>query len=187
MKKIIARERKGGMKYKLLKDLPFMRKDTNFEKGCWVGGGFGIDLGNDSHGVHNGIMIFEQYENDTLESILDNKEWIEKIPEERIIMSFFRVILSRLESNLDWQIVSNPRWDYFTKAQSAILDNGVNDYAEYKNGGRISRMVRFSDLESYGLKINDESWVLDPRHNAKGQWHASYLLESNVNPSLKLY
>ena len=71
------------MKYKLLKDLPFMKKNTNFGKGCWVGGGFGIDLGNNSNGAHNGVMTFEQYENDTLESILDNKEWIEKIPENK--------------------------------------------------------------------------------------------------------
>jgi hypothetical protein len=68
------------MKYKLLKDLPFMQKDSIFGIGCWCGGGFGIDLGNNSHGSHNGVQTFEIHENIVLKSILDNKGWIEKIP-----------------------------------------------------------------------------------------------------------
>lgn len=82
-----------------------------------------------------------------------------------VVMPFFRVILSRHESNPEWQIVSNPRWDYFTKAQSVILENFANDYAEYKNCGCMSRMVRVEDLEEYGLTVTDPAWALDPRHN----------------------
>lgn len=76
----------------------------------------------------------------------------------------FRVLLCRHESNPDWQIVSNPRWDYFTKAQSAILENFANDYAEYKNCGCLHRMVKVEDLNKYGLKLTNESYALDPRH-----------------------
>ena len=71
------------MKYRLIKDLPFMNKTYIFGLGCWPGGGFGIDLGNDSHGAHNGIKIFEDYENEILKSILHRKEWIEKIPSDK--------------------------------------------------------------------------------------------------------
>ncbi len=87
----------------------------------------------------------------------------------RLVMPFFRVILSRHESNPEWQIVSNPRWDCFTKAQSAILENMANEYAEYKNCGCMSRMIRAQDLENYGLKVTDESWALDPRPNGGTQ------------------
>ena len=87
----------------------------------------------------------------------------------RLFMPFFRVILSRHESNPEWQIVSNPQWDCFTKAQSAILENMANDYAEYKNCGCMSRMIRAQDLKNYGLTVTDESWSLDPRHNDQAQ------------------
>lgn len=68
------------MKYKLLKELPFLSKDTVFGTGTWVGGGFGVDRGNDKNGAHNGVTVFNDVENYTLEKIIENREWIEKIP-----------------------------------------------------------------------------------------------------------
>lgn len=70
------------MKYRLKKDLPFMKQDSIFGTGCWSGG-FGIDRGKDIHGSHNGIEVFEAYENEVLTSILNNPIWIEKIPQNK--------------------------------------------------------------------------------------------------------
>ena len=72
------------MQYKLKKDLPFIKKETIFGTGCWCGGGFGIDLGETKYisggSSHNGIRTFEVHENKLLEAILNNDEWIEKVP-----------------------------------------------------------------------------------------------------------
>ncbi len=68
------------MKYRLVKDLPFIKEGSIFGIGSWVGGGFGIDLGNAPHGAHNGVRTFEPFQNALLESLIDNKDWIEKIP-----------------------------------------------------------------------------------------------------------
>jgi regulator of sirC expression with transglutaminase-like and TPR domain len=77
---------------------------------------------------------------------------------------FFRVIISRLTNSQKWQIISNPRWDYATKAQSAILHNESNDYTEYSNCGVIYRMVRKQDLHRYmDDQEFDPAWALDPR------------------------
>ena len=69
------------MKYKLLKELPFMKVGSIFGKGCWVGGGWGVDKGNSSTGAHNGVTTFEKSENEILDNILTNKEWILQLPE----------------------------------------------------------------------------------------------------------
>jgi len=72
------------MKYKLLKDLPFLKAGSIFGTGCWVGGGFGVDRGTTHYegggSSHNGIRTFDKNENQLLEDILENEEWIEKIP-----------------------------------------------------------------------------------------------------------
>ena len=64
-----------------------------------------------------------------------------------------RVVLTRLASqpNQLWDMISNPRWDYFTKALSAILDNSSNRYVEYENCGVVYRMIRRKDLTEYGI------------------------------------
>jgi hypothetical protein len=69
------------MKYKMLKDLPFIKVGEIFGKGCWSGGGWGIDKGSDSNGAHNGVQVFEQHEDKLLDRLLLNKEWIKMIPE----------------------------------------------------------------------------------------------------------
>lgn len=88
--------------------------------------------------------------------------------DQRLVMPFFRVILSKLIRGEKWQIISNPRWDTFTRAQSNVLLNEANDYAEYTNCGVVYRMVRVKDLDKYlddtGIK---PEWALDPRHNAE--------------------
>ena len=65
-----------------------------------------------------------------------------------------RIVLTRLVSQPDrpWDFISNPRWDYFTKALSAVLDNAFNSYAEYENCGVVYRMVRRKDLTEYLTK-----------------------------------
>ena len=68
------------MKFKLLKDLPFIKKDIIFGTGCWVGGGYGIDMGNSPHGSHNGTKTFSNSENAILDSIRNNMDWIKQIP-----------------------------------------------------------------------------------------------------------
>lgn len=72
------------MKYKLMKDLPFALAGSLFAKGSWVGGGWGIDQGNDSHGAHNGTKTFDEPENKILDRIIAESditdEWIRQIP-----------------------------------------------------------------------------------------------------------
>ena len=63
-----------------------------------------------------------------------------------------RVFLTKLEGGCCWEIISNPRVDNFSKAMNAILANFANNYAEYKNCGVLHRMVRFEDIELYGIK-----------------------------------
>ena len=69
------------MKYKVIKELPFIKVGQIFGKGCWVGGGWGVDMGNSTTGAHNGIKTFDKHEDDLLTSLLLNKEWIKMIPE----------------------------------------------------------------------------------------------------------
>lgn len=71
------------MKYKLLKQLPFMQIGDIFGKGSWAGGGWGVDRGEDKHGSHNGTTVFEEFENSLLDSIIDKKTWIEWVPENK--------------------------------------------------------------------------------------------------------
>lgn len=67
-----------------------------------------------------------------------------------------RVIVSRLMNvHYQWQPISNPRWDHFTRAASSILDNDANSYAEYENCGVVYRIVRRRDLERYGIDPAD--------------------------------
>lgn len=85
-----------------------------------------------------------------------------------MVMPFFRVILSKLIRGEKWQIISNPRWDTCTRAQSDVLLNECNDYAEYVNCGVVYRMVRVKDLDAYLSDTAIEpDWALDPRHNAE--------------------
>ena len=69
------------MKYLLMRELPFMAKGSVFGKGSWVGGGWGVDLGNDKNGAHKGTKVFEKHENELLDSLLENKDWVWQIPE----------------------------------------------------------------------------------------------------------
>ena len=72
------------MKYKMLKDLPFIKTGEVFGKGCWAGGGWGVDLGRTEYkgggGADNGTKVFEEHENKLLDSLLLNKDWIKMIP-----------------------------------------------------------------------------------------------------------
>lgn len=76
------------MKFKLLKDLPFISRYEVFGTGSWVGGGFGVDLGETKYTgggtSHNGVKVFEKHENKILEELVNekNKDWIEIIPED---------------------------------------------------------------------------------------------------------
>jgi len=69
------------MKYKMLISLPFVKREEIFGKGCWCGGGWGVDRGSSPSGSHNGIKTFRDFENKLLDSILLNKEWVKMLPE----------------------------------------------------------------------------------------------------------
>lgn len=88
------------------------------------------------------------------------------VAQERLVLPFFRVIVSKLRDGKRWQIVSNPQWDYFTRAQDAILQNMANDYSEYLNCGVVYRMIRAERLREYvdGRSFKPE-YALDPRQN----------------------
>jgi hypothetical protein len=68
------------MKYQLKKELPFMKIGTVFEKGTWCGGGWGVDKGYTKYvggsSSHNGIEVFTESENNILDSIILNKDWV---------------------------------------------------------------------------------------------------------------
>ena len=72
------------MQYELLKDLPFLKANSILSYGCWVGGGLGRDRGETKYecglSSYNGVETFSKIENTFLESMLDNKVWILKIP-----------------------------------------------------------------------------------------------------------
>ncbi|WP_193214970.1 hypothetical protein [Luteolibacter marinus] len=86
-----------------------------------------------------------------------------------LVLPVFRVILSRLEGKQEkWSVVVNPRWDHFSRAESAILDNEANDYAEHANCGVVYRMIRAKDWLRYGDGELAPAWTLDPRQNADG-------------------
>ena len=72
------------MRYKMLKELPFIKQGEIFEKGGWVGGGQRVNLGypgDNKLKTHNGIKTFEQHENKLLDSLLLNAKWVKMIPE----------------------------------------------------------------------------------------------------------
>lgn len=73
------------MKYKILKDLPFIKTGEIFGKGCWVGGGWGVDLGESKFSgggsASNGVRTFEDFENKMLDRLLLNKDWVRMLPE----------------------------------------------------------------------------------------------------------
>jgi hypothetical protein len=71
------------VKYKLLQDLPFLSAGAIFGKGCWVGGGWGVDKGNDKNGAHNGTKVFKKHEDLLLDSLIENIKWVEAIPESK--------------------------------------------------------------------------------------------------------
>ena len=66
------------MKYKLLKDLPFLdsgclfRWDHNHER-------YVHDKGNDNNGAHKGLVVFGGTETKLLGSIVKNKRWVSRI------------------------------------------------------------------------------------------------------------
>jgi hypothetical protein len=75
------------MKYKTLKELPFLSIGSIFGTGCWVGGGYGVDMGTtyyDGGGSsHNGVKCFDKVENDILEKLIGREDWIEFLPENK--------------------------------------------------------------------------------------------------------
>jgi hypothetical protein len=86
------------MKYKLLKELPFLKADSIFGMGCWVGGGFGVDRGTAQYSgggsSHNGIRVFDDYENDLLQKLVDRKwpgSWVVLVPESSLeVLELFK-------------------------------------------------------------------------------------------------
>mgnify|MGYP001591397666 CR=1 FL=1 len=77
------------MKYKIIKELPFIKVGEIFGTGSWVGGGFGVDMGTTHYkhykeggSSHNGVRTFSEAENEILKQlIIDNADyWIEKVP-----------------------------------------------------------------------------------------------------------
>ena len=75
------------MKYKILKELPFIKVGEIFGTGTWVGGGYGVDMGTTNYegggSSHNGVRTFDKHENQVLENLIrDGADyWIEKIPD----------------------------------------------------------------------------------------------------------
>lgn len=77
---------------------------------------------------------------------------------EQPISDIDRILLSRMNINEHWVVISNPSYGYFEKACNMILNNECNQYAEYLNCGvyhRMIRMIRFKDLADYN--INSDS------------------------------
>jgi len=79
----------------MLHDLPFIKAGEVFGLGSWAGGGFGVDQG-ETHYVqggisHNGIRTFKKFENEQLENILNNTNWVEKVPcDEYEVLQLFK-------------------------------------------------------------------------------------------------
>lgn len=103
-----------------------------------------------------------------MKSKSDSNNTAGAVAQERLVLPFFRVIVTKLRDGERWKIVSNPRWDHCTRAQNAILQNEANDYAEYSNCGCVYRMIRAKNLREYvdGRSFKPE-WALDPRQNSK--------------------
>ena len=85
-----------------------------------------------------------------------------------LVLPFFRVILTRLKDQKELAIVSNPRWDCFSRAESSVQDNSANDYVEHANCGCVYRMIRYKDRRQYGIRKLRPEWTLDPRQNERG-------------------
>jgi len=73
------------MKYKLLKDLPFLKADSILSYGTWTGGGLGVDMGETKYegggSSHNGVKTFDNWQNKMLESIFMDRDWIAQLPD----------------------------------------------------------------------------------------------------------
>lgn len=69
------------MKYRLKMPLPFMAAGKVFKKGCWVGGGWGVDRGTPKGGAHRGVETFSDAENEILTNVMNREDWTECIPE----------------------------------------------------------------------------------------------------------
>ena len=91
----------------------------------------------------------------TTESNTDKKETTVSGRLHKLVKPYDRILLTKLEGEEFWRIISNPRWDYFTKAKNNLLRNECIEYAETKNGPSRDRMVRISDIEKYGIKLSE--------------------------------
>ena len=85
--------------------------------------------------------------NETTNKFLNNEE--EKINEKN------RLILTKLEKEIDWHIVINPFWGSKEEASHIILLNMYNEYVETKNCGVIYRMIRIMDAPKYNIALDE--------------------------------
>jgi hypothetical protein len=74
-----------------------------------------------------------------------------------------RVLLCKLDNDGDWSIIGNPTHDFFSLSMNDILLNAANDYVEYRNCGVLHRMIRYEDLEKYGINKSH----VKPEHTLK--------------------
>lgn len=78
------------------------------------------------------------------------------------IPDHFRITLSRLTGDAEWDVISNPRWMSTENACNKILLNAANRYAEYQNCGVVHRMIRVKDAAEYGIDEIKPEWALNP-------------------------
>jgi len=71
------------------------------------------------------------------------------------IQSNDRVLVSKLNNREYWSVISNPKNDILTQSMSTILLYSTNDYVEFRNCGALYRMVRYCDIEKYGISKSD--------------------------------
>ena len=62
-----------------------------------------------------------------------------------------RVMLMKGDCSEVWKNIGNPRWRLSVFSMSDILRNDFNEYSEYYSSGCKTRMIRFRDVEKYGL------------------------------------
>ena len=79
------------------------------------------------------------------------------------IQNHYRVLLCRHENDEYWALITNPRHDFESQSMNVILLNAANDYVEYKNCGVVCRMIRYEDLEKYGINKSH----VKPEHTLK--------------------
>ena len=142
------------MKYKLLKDLPFLQAGNVFGTGCWAGGGFGVDRGTTHYegggSSHNGVRVFEKHENQLLKDILEDEDWIEKIPEyEGDLIEKYKYSLAGISDPAEIAI----RLNYFIEEFQKYLKNKRRN----EDGKRIKNQSRVSlrGMESPGVGRDD--------------------------------